>query len=122
MDQVSLDWLVSVDDHVLEPPTVWVDRVAASDRHRAPHIEHDGTTECWVYEGKRIPTTGLAAVAGKSKEEFNPEPVTYDEMRPGCYDPVARAHDMDRAGILASLVLPVRDPLLRSDLPRGAGS
>ena len=28
----SLDWLISVDDHVLEPPDLWVDRVPAKDR------------------------------------------------------------------------------------------
>ena len=53
-----------------------------------------------------IPSSGLSAVAGKSKEEFSPEPLPYSEMRPGCYDPVARLEDMDRAGILASLCFP----------------
>jgi predicted TIM-barrel fold metal-dependent hydrolase len=102
----SLDWLISVDDHVLEPPHVWVDRVPEKDRGRAPHLEHDGSSEFWVYDDKRIPTLGLSAVAGKSAEEFSPESVPYAEMRPGCYDPVARAKDMDRAGILASLCFP----------------
>lgn len=106
MSNGSLDWLISVDDHILEPPGLWVDRVPAKDRDRAPHIERDGDVECWVYEGKRVPTTGLAAVAGRSTEEFSPEPVTYAEMRPGCYDPVERSKDMDRAGILASLCFP----------------
>ncbi len=102
----NLDWLISVDDHILEPPNLWVDRVAAKDRDRAPHVERDGKREFWVYEGKKIPTSGLSAVAGKSKEEFSPEPVTYAEMRPGCYDSKARLEDMDRAGILASLCFP----------------
>ena len=31
--------------------------------------------ECWVYDGKRYPSSGLSAVAGKSKEEFSPEPL-----------------------------------------------
>ena len=26
---LNLDWLISVDDHILEPPHLWVDRVAA---------------------------------------------------------------------------------------------
>src|SRR6266545_3370955 len=104
--ELNLDWLISVDDHVLEPAHLWVDRVPAKDRDRAPHIERDGTSECWVYDGKRLPTSGLSAVAGKSKEEFSPEPVTYDQMRPGCYDAKARVADMDRAGILASLCFP----------------
>jgi len=33
-----------------------------------------------------VPSSGLSAVAGKSKEEFSPEPLPYSEMRPGCYD------------------------------------
>jgi predicted TIM-barrel fold metal-dependent hydrolase len=102
----TLDWLISVDDHVLEPPDLWLDRVPRRDRDRAPHVERDGTGEAWVYDGRRLPTSGLSAVAGKSKEEFSPEPVTYAEMRPGCYDPLARVEDMDRAGILASLCFP----------------
>jgi predicted TIM-barrel fold metal-dependent hydrolase len=102
----TLDWLISVDDHVLEPPHLWVDRVATKDRDRAPHQVVEGDMEFWVYDGKRYPSSGLSAVAGKKKEEFSPEPVTYAEMRPGCYDAKARIEDMDRAGILASLCFP----------------
>jgi predicted TIM-barrel fold metal-dependent hydrolase len=103
---LNLDWLISVDDHILEPSSVWIDRVAAKDRDRAPHMVEEGDMEFWVYDGKRYPSSGLSACAGKKKEEFSPEPVTYKEMRPGCYDPVARLEDMDRAGILASLCFP----------------
>ena len=104
--ELNLDWLISVDDHVLEPGHLWTDRVAAKDRDRAPHQVVEGDMEFWVYDGKRYPSSGLSAVAGKSKEEFSPEPVTYAEMRPGCYDSKARIEDMDRAGILASLCFP----------------
>jgi predicted TIM-barrel fold metal-dependent hydrolase len=104
---IDLDWLISVDDHILEPPNLWVDRVAAKDRDRAPHmVVGDDGREMWVYDGKRLPTSGLSAVAGKSKEEFSPEPLPYSEMRPGCYDAEERLHDMDQAGILASLCFP----------------
>ena len=103
---LNLDWLISVDDHVLEPGHLWTDRVAAKDHDRAPHQVVEGDMEFWVYDGKRYPSSGLSAVAGKSKEEFSPEPVTYAEMRPGCYDSEARIEDMDRAGILASLCFP----------------
>jgi predicted TIM-barrel fold metal-dependent hydrolase len=104
--ELNLDWLISVDDHILEPPNLWVDRVPAKDRDRAPHMVVQGKNELWVYDGKRFPTTGLSAVAGKTKEEFSPEPVTYAEMRPGCYDSKARLDDMNQAGILASLCFP----------------
>lgn len=70
-------------------------------------IKDDKTgMDVWVYDGKKFPSSGLSAVAGKSKEEFSPEPLNYSDMRPGCYDPLERVKDMDRAGILASLSFP----------------
>jgi predicted TIM-barrel fold metal-dependent hydrolase len=102
----SLDWLVSVDDHVLEPPHVWETRLPARFRDVGPRIRTDEQGEAWFFEGKRMPTTGLAAAAGKKVEDFSPMPVTYADMRPGCYDPAARIEDMNRAGVLASLCFP----------------
>ena len=70
-------------------------------------MEVDDTgMDVWVYDGKKLPSSGLSAVVGKSKEEFSPEPLTYAEMRPGCYDAEARIEDMDRSGVLASLCFP----------------
>ncbi len=104
--ELNLDWLISVDDHILEPPTLWTNRVAAKDRERAPHMQTIDGVEYWLYDGKKMPSSGLSAVAGKAKEEFSPEPLPYSEMRPGCYDPVARLDDMDQSGVLASLCFP----------------
>ena len=104
------DWLVSVDDHVLEPPNVWQDRVPAKYRDVAPRMETTADGELWLHENKRLPTAGLSAVTGKSKCEFSPEPVTYAEMRPGCYDGRVRIDDMDRAGIISSLCFPSSPP------------
>ena len=104
---IDLNWLISVDDHILEPPNLWVDRVAAKDRDRAPHMEVDDKgMDVWVYDGKKMPSSGLSAVVGKSKEEFSPEPLNYSEMRPGCYDAKARVEDMNLSGVLASLCFP----------------
>lgn len=100
------EWLISVDDHVLEPGHVWQDRVPAKHRDAAPRLIRDSQGEAWLYEGRRMVTPGLGAVAGKRREDFSFEPITYDEMRPGCYDSVARLEDMDRAGVLGSLCFP----------------
>jgi predicted TIM-barrel fold metal-dependent hydrolase len=103
----NLDWLISVDDHILEPPNLWIDRVAAKDRDRAPNMQvDDNGMDVWVYDGKKMPSSGLSAVVGKSKEEFSPEPLNYSEMRPGCYDAKARVEDMNTSGVLASLCFP----------------
>ncbi|PXW32785.1 UNVERIFIED_CONTAM: putative TIM-barrel fold metal-dependent hydrolase [Williamsia faeni] len=103
---LDLNWLISVDDHILEPPHIWQDRIAAKDRDRAPKLVRTGDKETWVYEGRVVPTSGLSAVVGKSREEFSPEAITYADMHPGCYDPKARLEHMNEAGIVASLGFP----------------
>jgi predicted TIM-barrel fold metal-dependent hydrolase len=103
---MSFSWFISVDDHLIEPARLWQERVPARWRDRAPRIVRDGDSEFWLYEDRQIVTTGLNAVAGKRREEFSPEPITYDDMRPGCYEPAERVADMDRGNVLASLLFP----------------
>ena len=67
--EYDLNWLISVDDHVLEPPNVWQDRVPAKYKDIAPRmVTLDSGGEAWVYEDKVLPTSGLSAVAGKKKQ------------------------------------------------------
>lgn len=103
---MSLNWFVSVDDHLIEPARLWQERVPAKWRDRAPRIVAEGGSEHWMYEDRQIVTSGLNAVAGKNREEFSPEPITYEEMRPGCYTPAARVADMNRGFVLSSLLFP----------------
>jgi hypothetical protein len=60
----------------------------------------------WHYDGQVFPTIGLNAVAGKPPEEWGMDPVRYEDMIPGCYDPVARVEDMDLDGVQAALCFP----------------
>ena len=103
---MSFSWFISVDDHLIEPARLWQERVPAKWRDTAPRIVREGDSEFWVYEDRQIVTTGLNAVAGKSREEFSPEPITYEDMRLGCYEPAARVADMDRGNVLASMLFP----------------
>jgi len=100
------EWLISVDDHVIEPPNVWLDRLPAKYHDRAPRMAKGERGAVWQYEDKLVHTVGLSVAAGKDKEEFSPNPVSFDEMRPGAYDPHERVNDMNRAGILASICFP----------------
>ena len=103
----SLDWMVSVDDHVLEPPGVWQDRVPARYREVAPRLVQTDNGEFWSYEGHLVATGGLAACAGKPRETVcTPNAISYADMLPGCYDIAARVEDMNVGGILASLCFP----------------
>ena len=103
----DLNWIVSVDDHVIEPPNVWMDRLPSKYKDVGPRIirESDGN-EYWVYEDQKMITGGLGATAGRPPEDITVEGYPYSEMRPGCYDPIERLKDMDEAGVLASLNFP----------------
>lgn len=106
MDE-RLNWLISVDDHVIEPPDLWVDRVAARDRDRAPQVtKDDNGVTFWAYEDVRTPIPGSLVAAGRPPEEVSPFPVGYEEMAPGCYDVDARIEEMNRDGVLASVNFP----------------
>src|SRR3979409_672549 len=112
--------LISVDDHLVEPPHVWQSRLPAKFLDAGPKIveeEAEGggpPANVWYYEGRRYPQIGLNAVAGKRPEEFGTEPLRYTDMLPGCYDPEARLIDMDLDGSHAALCFP--------SFPRFAGT
>lgn len=99
--------VISADDHLVEPPGVFVDRVPARLRDRAPRVvtTPEGT-ELWEYEGHRYPQVGLNAVVGRPRDEWSMEPARFDEMRRGCWDPEARLADMDLDGVHASVCYP----------------
>src|SRR4051794_6740658 len=79
--------MVSVDDHLVEPPDMFETTIPAKWRDRAPHVvrQEDGS-DVWTFEGSIIPNIGLNAVAGRPKEEYGIEPTAFDEMRPGCFE------------------------------------
>ena len=99
--------LISVDDHLVEPPDMFEGRLPAKFADRAPRVvrKPDGS-DVWVFNGAEIPNIGLNAVAGRPKEEYGVEPTAYTEMRPGCYDIHERIKDMSAGGVLASMCFP----------------
>ena len=99
--------LVSVDDHVVEPPDLFEGRLSARAAERAPHVEGlENGREVWMFEGAALPNVGLNAVAGRVPEEYGVDPLAFSEMRPGCYDIHERIRDMNVNGVLGSLNFP----------------
>ena len=67
----DLNWITSVDDHIIEPPNVWLDRLPAKYKDVGPHVIVDDTgTEVWAYEDIRIMTGGLGASAGHVRQHM----------------------------------------------------
>ncbi|MHB1712415.1 MAG: amidohydrolase family protein [Acidimicrobiales bacterium] len=99
--------LVSVDDHIVEPPDMFEGRLPAKYQELAPRLirKSDGT-DVWRYDGNEIPNIGLNAVVGRPPEEYGIEPTSLDDMRPGCFDIHERVRDMNANGVLGSMCFP----------------
>jgi predicted TIM-barrel fold metal-dependent hydrolase len=99
--------LVSVDDHVVEPPHLFEGRLPAKYEDLAPKFAtKDDGTDVWLYEGQELSNVALNAVAGRPPEEYGLEPTSFAQLRAGCYDIDARVKDMDANGVLGSLCFP----------------
>src|SRR3954451_23958971 len=99
--------IISVDDHLIEPPDLFEGRLPAKLADRAPRlVGFDDARRGWVYEDNLFPNIGLNAVVGRPKDEWTMEPARFDEMRKRCWDVGARVADMDLDGVQASLCFP----------------
>ncbi len=126
-DQVDFPRIVSVDDHVVEPAHVWDRWLPEKHRAAGPRVERRGVgsmkhvgggqyeqtfdpdgpeADCWVFEDLVYIHKRHVAAVGFDRDDMSMSPITYDEMRPGCYEPKARLDDMDLNHVEASLCFP----------------
>ncbi len=100
--------LVSIDDHVIEPPDMYERHVPAKWRDEVPKVvKNDAGVDQWVFQGQATSTPfGMAATVGWPREEWGFEPGAFSELRPGCFDVHQRVRDMDVNGVLASMCFP----------------
>jgi predicted TIM-barrel fold metal-dependent hydrolase len=121
--------IISVDDHVVEPKNLWTSRLPAKFQEIGPRVVRGGQpgatsvnargllvhedsgeglpTDWWQYEDVRMPIfRSFAGVSFASREDIDRTGMTYDEMRPGCYDAGERLKDMTAANIEASICFP----------------
>jgi hypothetical protein len=99
--------VISVDDHVVEPPDAFADRFPAQFADDAPRVvPTDDGGEAWLWQGQVLPNVGFNAVVGRPSNEYGFEPTRFDEMRRGAWDVDARVADMDIDGVAVSLCFP----------------
>jgi predicted TIM-barrel fold metal-dependent hydrolase len=119
--------IISVDDHVLEPPDLWSSRLPARFLERGPRIirkklRREGTDvveaedgrwgDVWYYDDLVSPLLMLSAAVGFDHLSFGF--TTFDEVRPGAWKQVERLEDMDADHIDVSICFP-------NTLPRFCG-
>ncbi len=99
--------IVSLDDHIIEPPTMWDQHLSAQHQGIKPQWKEraDGS-QYWVIEGRVLQNFGLCAAVGRVREELGSESERLDQMRPGCWDVKSRIEDMNANGIVAALNFP----------------
>ena len=116
--------IISVDDHVVEPPDLWTSRIPSKYADRCPRVERDSAVfnfeggvfsyekgvkngspcDWWLYDDLIYPFPKLSAAAGF--ENLDVEPVTFDEIRPGSWKQTDRLADMDANHVDASICFP----------------
>jgi predicted TIM-barrel fold metal-dependent hydrolase len=96
--------IISVDDHICEPPNLFDKQLSGDALATAPKFITDANGKnLWTYQGMKFHSVGLNAVVGRPFEEYGMEPTSLDQLRKGCYDVHARIDDMNVNGIAASL-------------------
>jgi len=136
---MELPKIISVDDHVVEPPHVWQSWLPERFREQGPRVERkrwgdfvhlpgakyemhedpDGLWgDAWYYEGRliyvhkrfvAIPASATTDGAGGvefDRTQMVMTAITYDEMRPGCWDRDQRIADMALNWVDGSLPFP----------------
>lgn len=101
--------IASVDDHIIEPPTMFDAHVPRELRGKMPQYVTGADGHAfwnWEPEGLTTFNIGLNAVVGRPKEEYGMEPANIEQMRRGTWDAKAHVDDMNVAGILTSVCFP----------------
>jgi predicted TIM-barrel fold metal-dependent hydrolase len=118
-DNIVYPKIVSIDDHVNEPPELWLRRLPRKYLDVAPKVRRekvsytntDGTGgeewgDVWHYEDVRVETKLYHVAADVPPAEIDFRPITYDQMQTACYDPKERLAIMDADGVDMSLCFP----------------
>ncbi len=99
--------LISVDDHLVEPPNMFDGRLPKALQSQAPRlIVNDRGHQVWSFDNQIFSQVGMNAVVGRKPELRSLEPARFEDMRRGCWDIDERIKDMDLIGCWASLNFP----------------
>jgi hypothetical protein len=76
--------VISVDDHVSEPPDMFDKHLSGDALASAPKMRTTAAgTNYWEYQGLKMPQVGLNAVVGRVPEEYGMEPTSLEQLRKG---------------------------------------
>jgi uncharacterized protein len=98
--------LMSVDDHVLEHPAVWTDRLSRERwGDRIPHVESVDGFDQWVIDGRKFELTGRGSV-GAVLADRAATPARWADVPQQAYKSAERLTAMDADGVDVSVLYP----------------
>ncbi len=118
--------IIDVDAHLVEPADIWTSRLPLALRDVGPRVEYlpagtpilDGggyieapgsegePVAWWHYEDSFYSVKRIIAAAGYPADEITLDGITFEQMRPGCWQQQARLDDMTLNGVEAQLCFP----------------
>ena len=108
--------VISSDNHVHEPPDLWISRASSKFKDRVPTLVREEDGDWWYCDNHRVIGTAAGSQTGMRFEE--PEKLvltrTQEDVRPGGYIPEEHVKDMDIDGVDVSIVYPTVGLLLYS--------
>ena len=107
---------LSADSHVNVPIDDWARYLPETYRGRAPILDEAEDADYMIFEGRRSPIQGLAAMAGRKPEEYS-ERMKNTDARPGGWDPAERLKDQDIDGVIAEVLYGGGPPGQPDDIP-----
>jgi predicted TIM-barrel fold metal-dependent hydrolase len=101
--------ILSSDSHVFEPPDLWVTRIDAAFRARAPRLQRiDGADQIVIEADQVLSGIGLISNAGARFEA--PETISgqgrFEDVPAGGYDPAQHLADMRIDGVAGEVLYP----------------
>ena len=103
--------IISSDNHVFEPPDLWLSGIEPKFKDRAPRIHREEDGDWWYCDGQKVLGTGFGFAGAQTGRRFDEaEKLThadvFENVRPGGYIPEEQIKDMELDGVDVSILYP----------------
>ena len=100
--------ILSSDNHVVEPPDLWTDRVQPKFKDRSPQMVRQDDGDWWICDEQRVMGASIGTQAGRRFDE--PEKMVtadfFENVPRGGYIPEDHVKDLDADGVEVSVLYP----------------
>ena len=109
--------MISSDSHLIEHPTLWEERMPDEYVERGPRVvRNDEGMDWWYVDGKR--TMSFLGIQAGRRFDGDPSKLvtesTFEDVRPGAYDPKLFVKEAEEDGIVGSVLYPTEGLVLFS--------